>query len=249
MLRTLFTLNTLTNCLILALVGLMSGYAPSASAGQFSVSPVRIFLVPRDRATAVSVKNESNEELRMEADLYKWTQNDKGEEVLTLTEDLVMSPPVVKLGPKSKQVVRLALLKPRPAGEQLTYRIIVRELVEAKISTQEKPEVPIAIAFSMPIFITPNGLKPKVGCTISRPNALVTCENSGKAYTHVREFELKNAAGEKIAALEQGGYLLAGSKRSFDLKPVAATVPAGAAKLQVKLDDGQLQTFDVTLAE
>jgi fimbrial chaperone protein len=249
MLRTKFPLSVLNSGVLMLMASLVLAYAPSVFAGNFMVNPVRIFVAARDRATAITVTNAADEPLLMQADIYQWTQNDKGEDVLTLTEDLVMSPPVVKLGPKSKQVVRLALLKPRPAGEQLTYRIIVRELVEAKISTQEKPEVPIAIAFSMPIFITPNGLKPKVGCTITRPNALVTCENSGKAYTHVREFELKNAAGEKIAALEQGGYLLAGSKRSFDLKPVAATVPAGAAKLQVKLDDGQLQTFDVTLAE
>jgi fimbrial chaperone protein len=247
-----FTLKTavVSGFILSSVLGL--GSLSNAMAGTFSVTPVRIFVAPRDRATAVTITNEGNEPLVMNVELYNWKQNDKGDDVLTLTEDLVVSSPVVKLAPKSRQVIRLALLRPKSATEQLTYRIIVSELIEARAANPEKVEVPLALAFSMPIFITPKGALRNVVCGVERVDASATkvvCENSGNAYSHVREFELTSASGEKIAEQATGGYLLAGTKRSFDLKPAASSIPAGAAKLKVVLENGLVQTFDVTLAK
>lgn len=101
-------------------------------AGQFSVTPVRIFVAPKDRAAAVTVTNEGNDPLVMQADVYVWNQKPDGEDELTPSEDLFLSPPILKLAPNSRQVVRLAMLHPPKAGRQLTYRMIVREIPEAR---------------------------------------------------------------------------------------------------------------------
>ena len=81
-------------------------------AGQFSVTPVRIFMVPKDRAAAITITNESDEPLVMQADVYSWKQKADGEDDLTPSEDLFLSPPIIKLAPKARQVVRLVMLKP-----------------------------------------------------------------------------------------------------------------------------------------
>jgi fimbrial chaperone protein len=225
----------------------------SATAGSFSINPVRVFMAPRDRATAITITNEGNEPLIMNAELYAWKQDDKGEQVITITEEIMMTPPVIKIAPKSKQVVRLALLRPRPANEQLTYRIIVTEFLEARPVTLENVQLPMATAFSIPIFITPRGVSKKVGCEIVRATEganKVVCENTGNAYSHVSKFELTTTTGDKLASQEAGGYLLAGVKRSFDLLPIAKTaLPAGPAKLIVRLEDASSQTFDVTIPQ
>lgn len=222
----------------------------SASAGLFSISPVRMNMAPRDRAIAVTITNEGDDVLVMQADLYNWRQKANGEDDLVLTEDMIVSPPIIKVPPKSRQVVRLAMLRPRPPGEQISYRMIVREIPEVKPASG-KPELQIALAFSMPVFITPAGVKRNVVCTTERSADAVAavCENIGSAYAQPRSFVLTAANGDKLASAEQGGYILPGVKRSFVLKTVGGKVPAGEAKLVMMHDDSVNQTFDVTVAE
>ncbi len=226
--------------------------AAPACAGMFSVTPVRIYLTPRDKAVAVTITNESDDELVMQADVYLWKQKPGGEDELTLTEDMLVSPPIIKVPAKSHQVVRLARLIPPQPTEQMTYRLIVREIPEAK-PAKDKVQLTLALAFSMPVFITPPGAKNKLDCTVERTavNAInAVCENSGNAYAQPLQFALTNPGGDKQLALrEQAGYILPGVKRTFDIKAGANRIPGGKAKLTVTLDDGSKQTFDVTLAD
>ena len=222
-----------------------------AWAGQFSVTPVRIFMATKDRAVAVTITNEGNEQLVMQADLYLWKQKPDGQDDLTLTEDMFLSPPIIKLAPKARQVVRLARIKAAKSTEQLTYRMIVREVPEAKPPKQDL-QLQIALAFSIPVFITPPGVKAKLDCTVERVAAdtvKTVCENSGTAYTYPIALLLTSNAGDKIASRDSGGYILPGIKRSFDIKRDGAAIPGGKAKLVVTLVDGVKQTFDVAVPE
>jgi fimbrial chaperone protein len=225
--------------------------AAPAGAGQFSVSPVRIYMTPRDRATAITVVNESAEELVMQADIFTWAQKPGGEDELTPSDDLFLAPPILKLPPNGRQVVRLALVKPIHTSSQVTYRMILREVVEAK-PPEKGVDVSIALAFSLPVFITPAGAKNEVGCSASRsaPDAIsVDCENKGNAYANPRGFELEGAAGEKLATRDSGGYILPGIKRQFDIKRPEGPIPSGKAKLAVSFDDGTSKNFDVQIAD
>jgi fimbrial chaperone protein len=231
-------------------LAILAGFLPTgAEAGVFSVTPVRIYMAPRDRAVAVTVTNEGDEELVMQADVYVWKQKPDGEDELALTEDLILAPPILKLAPRSRQVLRLAMVRPRPASEQLTYRLIVREVPEAK-PAEKQLQLQIALAFSLPVFITPPSAKRQLGCTIDRVAAdtvRASCANTGTAYAQPREFALTSAAGEKLALRDSGGYILPTIKRSFDIKRADGAIPAGKAKLGVTLDDGTTQSFDVTI--
>lgn len=234
---------------ILAGIGALSGIP--ASAGLFSVTPVRMYMAPKDRAIAVTITNEGDDELVMQADIFVWKQKPGGEDDLTLTEDMILSPPIIKLAPRSRQVVRLALLKPQPMVEQQTYRLIVREVPEAK-SAEKGVQLQIALAFSMPVFITPPGAKRQLVCSAERSAAdtvRASCENTGNAYAQPREFVLSNPTGEKLAVRDAGGYILPGIKRSFDIKRTSGRILGGKANLAVTLDDGTTQNFDITITE
>jgi fimbrial chaperone protein len=82
-----------------------------AGAAAFSVTPIRIYMQPRDRAVAITIVNEGDTEVALQAELNNWSQKADGTDELTPTEDLILSPPILKLAPKARQVVRLALLK------------------------------------------------------------------------------------------------------------------------------------------
>jgi fimbrial chaperone protein len=223
--------------------------AASAHAADFSVTPVRIFMTPRDRAVAITVVNEGDEEMVMQAEMFAWKQKGAGEDELVPTEEIALSPPIVKLAPKSRQVVRLARVGPPPATEEQTYRVIVREVPEVKQSKEAK--VQLALAFSLPVFVTPPSAKRQLQCQMERggPDAVrAVCENTGSAYAQVRGLALVGASGEKLATRDSGGYILPHVKRTFDIKAPAA-VPAGKVVLQTSFDDSSTQTFEGTLPE
>jgi fimbrial chaperone protein len=221
-------------------------------AGQFSVSPVRIQMTARDRATAITLTNEGDTELVMQADIYLWKQKPDGQDDLQLSEDMILSPPILKLAPRARQVVRLARLQPIPRGEQQTYRLIVREIPEAQV-TEGAVKLQIAMAFSLPVFISPPDSKRELHCTAERgatDGIRALCENQGTAYAQPVDFVLKGKDGTPLAAKEAGGYVLPGIRRSFDLLAANGDrIQAGAAQLVVRQDTGTVQTFDVTIPE
>jgi fimbrial chaperone protein len=231
-----------TYALLLSLLGPWA----AATAGVFSVTPVRLYMTPRDRAIAVTLTNEADTEVVLQADINTWSQKPDGTDELVLTEDLILAPPIIKLAPKARQVVRLALLKPADASRQLTYRLIIREVPEV----QPAPgiQVPIALALSMPVFITPPVAKRQVSCTVQRPEAKTVglqCGNTGTAYAQIREAAV--VRGEQaLAKFEGGSYILPGASKVVSLKS-EQPITAGEAKLVVTFDDGQSQTTAITL--
>lgn len=218
----------------------------AASAGVFSVTPVRLYMTPRDRAIAVTLTNEGDTAVVLQADINSWSQKPDGTDELVLTEDLILAPPIIKLAPKARQVVRLALLKPADASKQLTYRMIIREVPEALPSTGI--QVPIALALSMPVFITPPAAKRQMDCSTSPADATAVnlrCSNTGTAYAQIREAAIKRGE-QTLARFEGGSYILPGASKTVSLKS-EKTVPAGQAQLVITFDDGQNLTTSITL--
>jgi fimbrial chaperone protein len=234
--------SLVTYALLLSLLGPWV----AATAGVFSVTPVRLYMTPRDRAIAVTLTNEADTEVVLQADINTWTQKPDGTDELVLTEDLILAPPIIKLGPKARQVVRLALLKPADASRQLTYRMIIREVPE--ILPAPGIQVPIALALSMPVFVTPPVAKRQVSCTVQRPEAKTVglqCGNTGTAYAQIREAAVMRGE-QALAKFEGGSYILPGASKIVSLKGEQA-ITAGEAKLVVTFDDGQSQTTSITL--
>jgi fimbrial chaperone protein len=222
--------------------------ASVASAGVFTVTPVRIYMTPKDRAVAVTITNEGDSPVVLQADLNVWHQKPDGTDETTPTEDLILSPPIIKLAAKGRQVVRLALLVPQDAARQLTYRMILREIPEATAPKKNSIDVPIALAVSMPVFVTPPSAKREMSCSAARgdaKNLAITCTNSGNAYSQIREISVKRK--DKIEAHFEGGiYILSGARKTIAV-PTTQPVAGGPVQLAVSFDDGKEQIFDVAL--
>jgi fimbrial chaperone protein len=226
---------------------LAAGAVADASAGVFSVTPVRIFMGLRDRAVAVTLSNEGDTEVVLQADISAWSQNAEGVDELVLTEDLILAPPIIKLAPNARQVVRLALLAPPDVSKQMTYRLVMREVPEIG-AARSGVQVPIALALSLPVFITPPVAKRELTCEVSRrgPKTVdASCRNAGSAYAQVREATLERGTAV-VAKFEGGNYILPGARRATELKG-DADIPSGAARLRIAFDDGKVQFFDIAL--
>ncbi len=218
----------------------------------FTVTPVRIYMTPKDRAVAITVTNDGDNELVMQADLFQWKQTPEGQDDLIPTEEMFLAPPIVKIPAKSRQVVRLARISREMPSEQLTYRMIVREIPEARKPTGDSSEVQFALAFNMPVFITSPQAKPKLDCTIARATAnavKAVCANTGTAHIHPVKLELSDRSGQVLAHDDNGGYILSSITRSYELNRQDAKIPGGPGKLAVSLADGTVQDFDVNIAD
>jgi len=223
-------------------------FSGCAWAGVFSVTPVRIYMTPRDRAVAVTVANEGDTEVVLQADLNTWSQKPDGTDEQLSTEDMILSPPIIRLAPKARQVVRLALLKPADASRQLIYRMIFREVPEAVPSRDQSIQIPIALALSLPVFITPPPARREISCRVARSdaNALgASCTNTGTAYAQIREV-LAIRDSQVLAKFEGGTYILPGAQQAISVKG-GRPIAAGPAQLRVSFDDGKSQLFDVVL--
>jgi fimbrial chaperone protein len=219
--------------------------ATQAAAANFSVTPVRIYMKAQDRAVAVSIVNEGKAPVVLQADLYAWSQKADGTDDLVLTEDLILSPPIIKLGANAKQVVRLARLKPADASRQLTYRMVLREVPEAG-PQKDSIQVPIALALSMRVFITPTPARRDMACEARRADAAtldVSCGNKGSAYAQVREVTVRS--GEQVLGRFEGGvYILPGARKVVPVK-AGSGLPGGKLQVSVTYDDGRAEVFEV----
>lgn len=219
----------------------------STWAGVFTVTPVRMYMGPRDRALALTVTNGGDAEMVLQAETFEWSQTADGQDQLKPSDDLVLAPPIVKIPPRGRQVVRLALVVPRDPSRQMTYRIIMREVPEAAAPAASTVQVQMALAMNMPVFVTPAAARRKLACSLSRKDGglQARCTNEGSAYAQVRELRVLRG-DQPLARFEGGSYILPGASRVLDLKAEQA-IPAGAVTLAVRFDDSTETTTELAL--
>ncbi len=197
----------------LALAALAAAaWLPSATAGSFSISPLRVDLARNTPTAALTVRNDGDAAVVVQAEVLAWSQAD-GQDVLDPTRDLIASPAVFTLPPKGTQLVRVALRRDPDARRELSYRLVVQEVPSA-------PEpgfmgLQVALRMSLPVFVaatapTPARLEWSAGHDTDGSLA-VTVLNPSDTHARVLGFTLATAAAAP-AAFEQpvATYVLPG---------------------------------------
>jgi fimbrial chaperone protein len=229
-----------------------------AWAGNFSVSPVRLHMAPRDRAIAITVENEGTTPLTVQAEAFAWSQLSDGKDNLVATEDLIISPPIVKIPPRGRQVLRLARIAPPDLANQLTYRLVVSEIPEdltqkKVVKEGQRLGIDFYLAMSMPIFITPPAAKRELDCQFGKSATVqlqASCKNTGNMYAQVRHITFKRGEQELGKYQVAPIYILQGATRSLSLKPEQATqalMPSGPAQARLQFDDGKTLDLNIQL--
>src|ERR1700733_1666382 len=86
----------------------------AAEAQALSVLPVNIFLQPGQAATTLTVTNQGTSKTAVQIRAYAWNQQD-GDDLLTPSEEVVISPPIASIAPGANQVVRI-IVPPLPSN-------------------------------------------------------------------------------------------------------------------------------------
>jgi fimbrial chaperone protein len=225
------------------LVFIASGLAANAQA--LSVIPVNVFLSPGQRTTTLTVTNQGQSSTSLQTRIFAWSQKD-GEDQLTPTNDVVVSPPIVKVDPGASQVVRIAL-RQMPQFREGTYRILLDQIP----GPAEPGVVAMVLRMSIPIFAAPTIRSfADVQFHLQRiENSLYLIgTNHGNLHEKLKDLELSTKDGLKLKTeISAVPYVLAGSSQRWHVvipekQPLSnaplqlkATLNAGAVDVQVQI--------------
>jgi fimbrial chaperone protein len=207
-----------------------------ATAADWNIDPVRVELSPDQQTAAIIVRNESDEPSSVQIQAVLWSQVN-GKDVYTPTRELLVSPPIATIPPKSDQVIRVALRRPADATKELAYRINLQEL-----PPQQAPGVTgvqVAMRIGLPVFVQSQkgDAKPRMTWNVSRlpDNKLkLTLQNQGNAHVQVSDFSLYAPGSERpIGGETRSSYVLAGQTQEWVLQSSAAQKSANS-RLRLK---------------
>jgi fimbrial chaperone protein len=217
------------------------GLTPS-HAGSFTVNPVRVTLSSSLPVAAITVSNSGTEASVIQLEPSRWTQQGD-QDVLTPSHEILATPPIFTLAPGASQIVRVGLRRPSAAQQELTYRLVLREVPPPQPISQG---LRVALAISMPVFVA--SAHPSFSNLQWQASRLadgrihLQATNSGDAHVQIGAIELSFADGASpVVRQSVATYLLPGSTRGWTFKS-AADVPSGSAlRLRASTDAGDVQ--------
>lgn len=184
-----------------------------ALAQAITVLPVTIQMQPGQRATSLTVINESSTESSVQIRTFTWSQ-DNGKEVLTASDDVVASPPITTIAPGAIQTVRV-VVRQAPAGKEASYRILLDQIPPAAAAPGT---VRIAVRLSIPVFATPQTrIAPHLAFHVESAGgkSYLVAANSGTAHETLRDISLTARGGGKANVEASSPYVLAGATQRW----------------------------------
>lgn len=228
-----------------------AAWLPPASAGSFSISPLRVDLSRTTPTAALTVRNEGDGEVVVQVETLQWSQAD-GQDVLDPTRDLIVSPAVFTLPAQGTQLVRVALRRDPDARRELSYRMVVQEVPPAP--GPDFTGLQVSLRMSLPVFVAalaPSPARLEWSAAREPDGALaVSARNPSDTHARVLSFSVVPATGS-AAALEQpvAAYLLPGQSRRWRLDS-GGTAVASAPRYQLlgRTDAGEF-TAELPIAQ
>jgi fimbrial chaperone protein len=215
--------------------------APSGAAN-LRITPVKIEMPAGQGSTEVRVRNAEDAEAAFQVETFTWRQNERGEDVLEPTDQLVAIPPLFRIDPDAEQVVRIGHLGAPAADIETSYRLVLTELPLQKAEAGG-PAVRVRLRVVLPVFIGPAegpaAADLRVESVTREGDAIrLALANLGGGHDRLAHVRLLNAAGATLAEAAQALYVLGRSEISLVLKE-----PEGARARSVEVTTLNGETF------
>jgi fimbrial chaperone protein len=243
----------------------MLGASQAHAASSVLIWPIDPVLEADQQASALWLENRGSETANLQIRVFGWSQSGFAEQYQN-QRDVIGSPPVAKIEPGQKQLVRLTRTKEVPPGQELAYRIIIDEIPSAQPTTADGGKTAAAIRFQMrysvPLFAYGAGLWSKEDSTRARdPKGVglpqlswrtvavdgkpyVEVRNQGAVHARLTDVAIKQAGQSKPLAEGLLGYVLPGAVMRWP----APTPLTNDSALQVRVN-GAAQVQSITPAK
>ena len=207
------------------------------------VSPVRVNLDEATKSATVEVMNTSNQVTSMQVEVVGWSQTEDGIDIYEPSDDLIAVPPIFRLEPGSKQVVRIGLFGEQAATEG-SFRVFFSELPQEQPGRPQVSQIRMRLRIGIPVFVTslevPNPRLEMIYSVRNDEKLRVKFQNLGN--THVQVKWLYALEDGDVIADTAGAYILPGTTREFELK-----VPEGIPVATVRAQTDTAGTADYAL--
>jgi len=206
---------------IFIITSLFLSLSSAISAATIRLSPVNVEILSHQNASSISLFNQSNESSDLQIRVFEWTQKN-GQDQLTPTDEIAISPPFLKLQPNDSYNLRVVRINPAPVSGEKTYRIIIDELPKPIDSRKTAQGVNVLLRSSLPVFVVNKDAITKLNWKID-PNQeapSLNISNIGNRHALLSNLTLVDKTENKnypIKVNTVNGYILAEQARSYSI--------------------------------
>jgi fimbrial chaperone protein len=195
-------------------------------------------MAPGQATTTLTVINQGTSGSAIQVRAFAWAQAD-GEDQLTISDGVLVSPPLATIAPGATQIVRLLLRRP-PQGQEATFRILLDQIPPAAAAGT----VRVALRLSIPIFaLPPTRAFPHVQFRVvsETGQAYLVAHNDGDCHETIRDIELTTSEGAKLKTRDGSPYILAGATRRWPIVALDHPLPPhGTVRLMARGEGGAI---------
>ncbi|KAI0678063.1 fimbrial biogenesis chaperone [Acinetobacter pittii] len=206
---------------IFIIMGLFLSLSSSINAATIRLSPVNVEILSNQNAASISLYNQSNESADLQVRVFEWRQN-AGQDQLIPTDEIVVSPPFLKLQPSDSYNLRVVRINPEPISGEKTYRIIIDELPKPIDSRKAAQGVNVLLRSSLPVFVVNKDAITKLSWKIdvNQNTPSLNISNIGNRHALLNSLMLIDTTANKsypIKVNTVNGYILAEKSKSYSI--------------------------------
>lgn len=207
------------------------------AANSVLIWPIDPKISENEKATELWLENRGDSTTLMQVRVFGWQQVN-GQEQYQSQQLVLASPPMVRIEPGKRQLVRLIKQTPPAAGQEAAYRVLLDEIPTPQAPGENKAGVTYQMRYSVPLFVYGSGLDPAT----ARPDLSWRLVNrEGK---QALEITNRGNAHARLSNVQLGGRQLAGSLLGYVLANASNTFPltspaSDRAELRAQLQQNQ----------
>lgn len=145
------------NLRALLLLFIMALMPAAHAANSLMIWPIDPTINPDDKASELWLENRGNATTMMQVRIFSWLQVG-GQEQYQTQQQVVASPPMVRLEPGQKQLVRLIKQGAPQAGREMSYRVVLDEIPTPRTPGENQAGLTFQMRYSVPLFVYGNGV-------------------------------------------------------------------------------------------
>nr|WP_315595096.1 molecular chaperone [uncultured Cupriavidus sp.] len=230
----------------LALVLSLLAACLPAHAASLQISPVRIDLPAGAGAAAMTLRNAASAPIHAQVRVFRWTQAD-GADVLAPADDVMASPPIVRIAGNSEQLVRVVRPGQAAATSETAYRLLIDELPQ-RDAPADQSGVRVQLRYSIPVFAgTPSAApSPPLAVTLRHDQGewRLAARNNGMRHARISDVALVNGGQRVTITAGLLGYTLPGATRIWKIRVPASFAPGSGLRLDADIN-GEPQSLPV----
>lgn len=199
-----------------------------ATASAIVIWPIDPVIKAGEQATALWLENKGTMPVTMQVRAFAWSQAD-GSDTLSAQDVIVASPPIARVEPGKRQLVRIIRRTPGTAAEG-TFRLLIDELPPPPPEGTAAPVAKLAVQmrYSVPLFTyaTAETGTPRLSVRVSAgpEGRELRVTNTGTRHARLTDLRVVTGSHQTMVRAGLAGYVLAGATIAFPLPTTGGTV-------------------------